>query len=302
MMKLTRKIYAGIALVLLLSDAVRSQNALVLQSDFGNADGAVAAMKGVAFSVSPELHIFDLTHDIPTFDIWQAAYRLRQTAEYWPSGTVFVSVVDPGVGTARKSVVLKTESGHCFVTPDNGTLTLVAEQFGVAGLREIDEALNRREGSQQSHTFHGRDVYAFTGARLAAGVITFEQVGPGLNRPPVMIAHERAELRDGKIKGGIPILDVRYGNVWTNIPRSLFEKFGVETGDSLEVAVSDGEGIVYAGAIQFVRTFDDVPQGQPLLYINSLDNVALAINLGNFAEKHGVEAGPEWRIVLRPTH
>jgi len=302
MMRLTRNVCAGVALILLLSSAGWSQNALVLQSDFGAADGAVAAMKGVAFSVSPNLQIFDLTHDIPAFDIWQAAYRLRQTAEYWPPGAVFVSVVDPGVGTARKSVVLKTESGHFFVTPDNGTLTLVAEEFGVHGLREINEKVNRRKGSQQSHTFHGRDVYAFTGARLAAGVITFEQVGPELNRPPVMIAHERAELRDGKIRGGIPILDVRYGNVWTNIPRLLFEKLGVTIGEVVRVTVSNGERIVYSDSLEFVRTFDDVPQGEPLLYVNSLDNIALAINLGNFADKYGIKAGPEWRIVLRQTY
>jgi len=160
-------------------------NIVVFQTDYGLKDGAVAAMKGVAMGVSPDLKIFDLTHEIPAFNIWEAAYRLEQTVEYWPAGTVFVSVVDPGVGTSRKSVVLKTNSGHFIVTPDNGTLTLVAQSLGIAGLREIDEALNRRKGSEKSYTFHGRDVYAYTAARLAAGIITFEQVGPvGDDRGP----------------------------------------------------------------------------------------------------------------------
>ena len=150
---------------LVLSASLAESSALVFQSDFGEKDGAVASMRGVAYGVSPELKIFDLTHEIPTFDIWAAAYRLNQVASYWPEGTVFVSVVDPGVGTDRRSVVLKTKSGHYFVTPDNGTLTLVADELGIAGVREIDEAVNRLKNSEKSYTFHGRDVYAYTGAK-----------------------------------------------------------------------------------------------------------------------------------------
>ena len=153
-------------------------NVLVFQSDFGQKDGAVSAMKGVAVGVSTDLKIFDLTHEIPTFNIWEAAYRLSQTAQYYPTGTVFVSVCDPGVGTSRHSVVLLTKSGHYFVTPDNGTLTLIAEQLGIQEIREIDEVKNRRQNSEESYTFHGRDVYAYTGARLASKSITFEEVGP----------------------------------------------------------------------------------------------------------------------------
>src|SRR5215471_1049153 len=121
----------------------RAQNKiLVFQSDFGLKDGAVSAMKGVAMSVSTDLKLFDLTHEIPAYNIWEAAYRLQQTAQYWPVGTVFVSVVDPGVGSERKSVVLKTKSGYFFVTPDNGTLTLVAQSMGIDTVREIDETRN----------------------------------------------------------------------------------------------------------------------------------------------------------------
>src|ERR1700685_2732148 len=140
-----------------------AQNKIVVfQSDFGLKDGAVSEMKGVAMGVSPELKLFDLTHEIPAYNIWDAAYRLQQTVPYWPAGTVFVSVVDPGVGTARKSVVLKTTTGQFIVTPDNGTLTLVAETLGIGEIREIDEQVNRRPESRNSYTFHGRDVYSFT--------------------------------------------------------------------------------------------------------------------------------------------
>src|ERR1700727_3101634 len=132
-----------------------AQNKIVVfQSDFGLKDGAVSEMKGVAMGVSPELKLFDLTHEIPAYNIWEAAYRLQQTVPYWPVGTVFVSVVDPGVGTERKSVVLKTKTGQFIVTPDTRTLTLLAESLGIDQIREIDEAVNRRQDSKKSYTFH----------------------------------------------------------------------------------------------------------------------------------------------------
>src|SRR6267142_5480736 len=160
-----------IVILLLSAQLILAQNKIVVfQSDFGLKDGAVSAMKGVANGVSTDLKLYDLTHEIPAYNIWEAAYRLEQTVPYWPTGTVFVSVVDPGVGTSRKSVVLRTKTGQYIVTPDNGTLTLIAESLGIAEVREIDEAVNRRQDSKNSYTFHGRDVYAYTGARLAAGV------------------------------------------------------------------------------------------------------------------------------------
>ena len=157
------------------SQASYAQNGIVVfQSDFGLKDGAVSAMKGVAMGVSPALKLFDLTHDIPAYNIWEAAYRLHQTVPYYPKGTVFVSVCDPGVGTERHSVVLLTKTGHYIVTPDNGTLTLVAEHLGIGQVRQIDEAINRLLNSNQSYTFHGRDVSAYTAARLASHTIRFE--------------------------------------------------------------------------------------------------------------------------------
>src|SRR5690349_19542296 len=185
---------------------VSGQNKIVVfQTDFGLKDGAVSAMKGVAMSVSQDLKLYDLTHEIPAYNIWEGAYRLMQTVPYWPEGTVFVSVVDPGVGTSRKSVVAKTKTGQYIVTPDNGTLTLIAETLGIAELREIDEAVNRRKNSEKSYTFHGRDVYAYTGARLASGVISYAQVGKVLPAEPVMISYQKATLVGNVIKGNIPV-------------------------------------------------------------------------------------------------
>lgn len=285
-----------------LSGNVAAQNALVFQSDFGVKDGAVATMKGVAYSVSNNLKIFDLTHEIPPFNVWEAAYRLDQTARYWPAGTVFVSVVDPGVGSERKSVVLKTKSGHYFVSPDNGTLTFVAESQGIVTVREIDEAVNRRKNSDESYTFHGRDVYAYTGARLAAGVISFEEVGPRLPNRVVSIPYQKASFVDGMVVGNITILDVNYGNIWTNINKRIFSKLNTKKGDRIWIKISQDEKVVFEDNIPFVNTFSDVPIGASLIYFNSLNKIALAINQGNFTNKFEIGSGPKWHIQLGNKH
>jgi S-adenosylmethionine hydrolase len=272
---------------------------VVFQTDFGLKDGAVSAMKGVATGVDADLKLYDLTHEIPAYNIWEAAYRLQQTAPYWPAGTVFVSVVDPGVGTRRKSVVLKTKSGHYFVTPDNGTLTLIAQSLGIESVREINEELNRRKNSRASYTFHGRDVYAYTGARLAAGVISIEQVGRELPAEVVAIPYQKAVYQGDSIMGNIPILDIQYGNIWTNINDSIFKVLHVEPKEKVEVKINRNGIPVFNQDIEFVHTFGEVPRGNTLAYMNSLMNFSLAINMGSMADSFHINSGPEWNIVVR---
>ncbi|GAA9699720.1 S-adenosyl-l-methionine hydroxide adenosyltransferase family protein [Helicobacter pylori] len=279
--------------------SVCADNALILQTDFSLKDGAVSAMKGVAFSVDSNLKIFDLTHEIPPYNIWEGAYRLYQTASYWPQGSVFVSVVDPGVGTKRKSVVLKTKNGQYFVSPDNGTLTLVAQTLGIDSVREIDEKANRLKGSEKSYTFHGRDVYAYTGARLASGAITFEQVGPELSAKVVEIPYQKAKATKGEVKGNIPILDIQYGNVWSNISNRLLNQAGIKRNDILCVTISKGSKKKYEGKMPYVASFGDVLKGQPLVYLNSLLNVSVALNMDNFAQKHQIKSGADWNIDIK---
>jgi S-adenosylmethionine hydrolase len=273
-------------------------NILVFQSDFGLKDGAVSAMKGVAMGVSSQLKIFDLTHEIPSYNIWEAAYRLQQTAQYWPAGTVFVSVVDPGVGSERKSVVLKTRSGHYFVTPDNGTLTLIAQSLGIDSLREIDEVKNRLKNSNASYTFHGRDVYAYTGARLASGAILFSEVGQVLPSKVVSIDFQQPAFENGVVKGNIPILDIQYGNVWTNIDKETFNKLNPQYGDKLSIQIFHNDKQVYKGVMTYERTFSAVPAGKPLCYLNSLLNVSFALNQGSFSQANKVFSGPEWHVTI----
>ncbi|TPH33105.1 SAM hydrolase/SAM-dependent halogenase family protein, partial [Helicobacter pylori] len=236
---------------------------------------------------------------IPPYNIWEGAYRLYQTASYWPKGSVFVSVVDPGVGTKRKSVVLKTKNGQYFVSPDNGTLTLVAQTLGIDSVREIDEKANRLKGSEKSYTFHGRDVYAYTGARLASGAITFEQVGPELPPKVVEIPYQKAKATKGEVKGNIPILDIQYGNVWSNISDKLLSQAGIKRNDIMCVTIFKGSKKQYEGKMPYVASFGGVLEGQPLVYLNSLLNVSVALNRDNFAQKYQIESGADWNIDIK---
>lgn len=292
-------LYISLFVLLFRFPSSAQQRALVLQTDFGLKDGAVAAMKGVAFGVSHDLDIFDLTHEIPAYNIWEAAYRLQQTAPYWPAGTVFVSVIDPGVGSSRKSVVLQTRSGHYFVSPDNGTLTLVAELLGIQAVREIDERRNRLPGSSASYTFHGRDVYAYTGARLAAGAIPFDSVGPRLPDSVIRIPYQRPELKNKVIYGNIPILDVQYGNVWTNIDAATLAGLHLNYGDEIRIRIRHRQTLVFEGLMPYVTTFAAVKEGKPLAYQNSLMNLSFALNEGSFAAEHKIGSGPEWTVEVQ---
>jgi S-adenosylmethionine hydrolase len=299
------KVFVFALTMQLSSPAFASGNGIVVfQSDFGLSDQAVSAMHGVALGVDKNLKVEDLTHDIPAYNIWEGAYRLDAVADFWPANTVFVSVVDPGVGSERKSVVLKTKTNHYFVTPDNGTLTLVAKRLGISEVREIDEKLNRLKGSEASHTFHGRDVYAYTGARLAASAISFEQVGTLLPAEVLSIPFEAARIEGKSLVGGIPILDPAYGNVWTNIPMALLlelyhvKDYAALYGKPFQVTITQSGKPVLSKTISFERSFAGVKQGQPLLYVNSLENLALALNQANFSTAYKVKAGGEWRIEI----
>lgn len=291
------RILGSCFLVFILNFQIAAQNKIVVfQSDFGLKDGAVSAMKGVAMGVSTDLKLYDLTEEIPAYNIWEAAYRLEQTVPYWPVGTVFVSVVDPGVGTTRKSVVLKTRTGQFIVTPDNGTLTLIASSQGIAEIREINEVLNRRKNSQESYTFHGRDVYAYTAARLASGVISFEQVGTKLPNEVVLIPFQEALKTGNTVKGTIAILDVQYGNVWTNVSGALFNELGLKYGDVLHAEIYHNQEKIFSGDMPYCQTFGAVAVGRPLAYLNSLLQLSFALNQGDFAKTYSIASGNEWRV------
>jgi len=274
--------------------ASTNKHALVIQADF-----AGLVMTGVAYSVSKELDIYNLRPLIPLYDIRSASASLAYNAQTWPAGTVFVSVIDPGVGTARKSVVLKTKNGLFFVSPDNGSLSGPATSYGVEAVREIDESVNRRPGSEWSHTFHGRDVYSYTGARLASGVISYEQVGPLMEPEVIMLDTLAGRLENGILYGFISGGTGRLGNISFSIDRHLFEQVNPVYGEIYDVVIRNDAEIKWKGSIPYAISFGDVPVGENLLFVNSSGDLSIAINQGNFAKAFGIEYGNDWHIEIK---
>ncbi|MBL4679747.1 MAG: SAM-dependent chlorinase/fluorinase [Pseudomonadales bacterium] len=270
------------------------KGALIIQADFSG-----LVMTGVAYSVDKNLSIFNLRPLIPLYDIKAASQSLAYNAQTWPAGTVFVSVVDPGVGTDRKSVVLKTKNGLYFVSPDNGSLSDPVKEYGIDALREIDEKVNRISGSERYHTFHGRDVYSYVGARLAAGVISFEEVGPLMAPEVVHLDVLSSGLVDGVLRGFVSGGTGRLGNITFSIDQHLFDEGKPVYGEQYDVVIRQSAEIAFEQTVPYSRSFADVPLGEVLLFIDSSGNLSLAVNQGNFAKKFSVSSGKEWMVELR---
>ncbi len=272
---------------------------LVFQSDFTYREGAVCAMYGVVKSVDRDLEIITATHEIPNYDIWSASYRLYQYMKFWPLGTIFVSVVDPGVGTNRRACVAETRDGYYIVTPDNGTLNHIAKRPGIARVREIDEQINRLKGkgTEEVSVFHGRDLFAYCAARLAAGVITFDQVGPEYPEDEIITYSIPAPgIREDKVIGIFEIGDPNFGNLWTNVPLSLFHEAGFRYGDRLQVTIRHGGQVRFSDKILFQPSFGYVEMGQIVIYTNELMNIAMAESQGNLWKNLSLGYGPEWSV------
>lgn len=272
---------------------------LVFQSDFGLGDGAVSAMHGVSFMVNPDLTIDDLTHEIEPYNIFEASYRILQTIKYWPKGTVFVSVVDPGVGSARKSIVVKTKSGHYLVTPDNGTISHIAKYIGLESAKIIDEVKDRLPFSENSHTFHGRDVYAYNGAKLASNPLYYDSLMETDLDSLVYNEIKDAKINGDVIEGTIDILDVRFGSLWTNISLDLLKKMNISQGDTIKVTIFNKTIKKYENQMTFGHSFADVGLGETIAYINSLINLGIAINQASFSDTYQIATGNDWTIFIR---
>lgn len=265
---------------------------VVFFSDFGLDSGFVASMHGVCKQVDPALDLYDGSHQLRAFDIRHASSTLNYTVPYWPSGTVFVCVVDPGVGTDRKACVARLTNGTYIVTPDNGTLTLLKSFIGIDEVRQIDESVNRFAALEEVNVFHGRDVFAYCGARLAAGIITFEEVGPRYD-PAQIVLHTTypAEVSSGKAVGVIEEFDP-FGTAETNIRNADFQGTGFEFGDVLRVRISrDGE-LLYDDTVTYDATFGCVPRGEAVIFNDLAFHVAIGINQGSLADTYGLDDGP----------
>ena len=275
---------------------------LVFQTDFTYKEGAVCAMYGVVKSVDRELEIMDGTHEIPKFDIWSASYRLYQSMHFWPKGTIFVSVVDPGVGTHRRPCVALTADGYTVVTPDNGSLTHLKHRMGITAVREIDEKVNRLrgKGTEGTSVFHGRDLFGYCAAKLASGIIDFEGVGPEYPVEEIVcMPILEPEVKPGEVRGIIEINDPNFGNLWTNIPLELFKQAGFAFGDHPEVIIRHAGEVVFSEKVLFNQSFGFAKMGEPIIYNNELMRIGLAVNQGSFSEQYHIGYGSAWEIEFK---
>ncbi len=272
---------------------------LVFQTDFTYKEGAICAMYGVVKSVDRELEIIDGTHEIPQYDIWSASYRLYQSLHFWPQGTIFVSVVDPGVGTPRKACVARTKDGYYVVSPDNGSLTHLKHWVGIQEVREIDPSINRLGGKNTEgvSVFHGRDLFGYCAARLASGVITYKQVGPEypVDQIVTLPIFEPA-FENGRVRGIFEINDPNFGNVWTNIPLDLFTNAGFTYGDHLRLTIRHEGQLVFDEKVLFHQSFGFAQKGEVIIYNNELMRVALAVNQGSFSQRFKIGFGSDWQV------
>src|SRR6476646_5092261 len=256
---------------------------IVFMTDFGVLDDSVAICKGVMYSIDPDVRIVDLTHQVTPFSILDGARFLFGATPYYPPGTVFVVVIDPGVGSTRKAVIVKSKRGQYFVLPDNGLMTLVQDRDGLEAAREITNR-DWMIGAALSSTFHGRDIFSPVGAHLAHGE-DWNRVGPELAVNQLIrldLAPSRLEERG--LGGAVIAADGPFGNLVTNISGEDFLKLDYGRGQNVHLTIGKTEM-----NIPFVRTFSDVPLKKPLLYIDSRGHVGLAVNQGSFVSAYDVK-------------
>ncbi len=273
---------------------------MVMQTDFGFGGGC--AMRGTCLKVDPELEVFDGNHQIPKFNVASAARNLMMMVPYWPSGTVFVSVVDPGVGTSRRASVAKLKNGSYVVSPDNGSLSRLLTLPGIEAIRVIDKTRIRLKGTEKTSIFHGRDLFAYCGARLASGIIDFEGVGE--EYPVSEIVRLKADSyhqEDGLVSGYFFDWMQSFGNMETNIPIEAGEKAGFKTGDTVIVTVTDSlTGKVHFDApVGFYPSFGWVPEGAPVVYNSSDGVLGVGLNKEDFARTYEVGIGENWLVTIR---
>src|SRR5579863_8941686 len=267
------------------ADASKYPPTIVFMTDFGVVDDSVALCRGVMYSVMPDVRIVDLTHEVTPFSILDGARFLYGATPYYPAGTVFVVVVDPGVGSTRKAIVAKSKRGQYFVLPDNGVITLVEQRDGIEGVHEITNP-DWMIGTKMSSTFHGRDIFSPVGAHVARGE-DWTKVGPEMPVASlVRLELKAARIDDRGVMAEVIATDGPFGNLVTNLDAEDFLKLGYQRGQEVPVKLGSKNEEM---KIKFVRTFSDVPLGQPLLYIDSRGRLGLAVNQGSFATTFGMK-------------
>ena len=262
------------------AQASSARPAIVFMTDFGTANDAVAICRGVIYGIAPDVRITDITHQVTPFSIEEASRFLYGVTPYYPEGTVFLVVVDPGVGTSRKAIAVKSRKGQYFILPDNGVITPVLDRDGLESAREITNQ-HWMIQAPLSSTFHGRDIFSPAAAHLAEGW-EFDLMGPPVQQL-VRLTPKTSVISAKGIEGEVIGLDDPYGSLITDIPGEDFKQLGYNLGDKVFMQINKK-----AVALPFAKTFMDVPVGEGLLYIDSRGRVGIAVNQGSYARKFNV--------------
>jgi len=242
---------------------------ITLTTDFGEKDFYRGQMKGVILKLNPEVRIVDISHKIGVYDVFQGAFIISQAWKYFPEGTIHVGVVDPGVGSRRKGIIIKT-SCDFFIGPDNGLFSLALKDQKVEKIIEIDEKkVEKIFNDKISKTFHGRDIFAPAGAWISKGKKP-HMFGKKLKQPVRINLPEPTFQNNDVIIGEVIYID-RFGNITTNIPASLLKG---------KVELIIGNKRIKGPFL----SYDSVPIGTPLLIVNSFGYIEIAINGGNAAK------------------
>ena len=255
--------------------------AIVFMTDFGSANDAVAICKAVMLGISPEARIMDITHQVTPFHIEEGSRFLYGVTPYYPAGTVFLVVVDPGVGTSRKAVIVKSKKGQYFVLPDNGLISAVVDRDGLEGAHEIANQ-NWMIESAVSSTFHGRDIFSPAAAHLVEGW-DYTIAGPTVTEL-VRLSSKTATIDNSGATGEVLGLDDPFGSLITNVTKEDLMSLGYVLDDKVTVQINKKPV-----TLPYVKTFMNVPVGEALLYIDSRSRVAIALNQGNYSRKSGIE-------------
>ncbi len=259
---------------------------IAIVTDFGYRDHYVGAMKGVIASIAPGAAVIDITHGIPAQSIVAGAIALRESWRYFPPRTVFLAVVDPGVGTARAPIAIETRSGARLVGPDNGLLWLAANQAGVKRIVKLTSPRHRL--TDVSATFHGRDIFAPAAAYLWRGT-RISALGPAV-RSIKQLDLPRPVATARELRGEVIYVD-GFGNLVSNIDRGTAEEFGSRfRHKSLSVRIEDG------AAMQLLGAYGDAPKGAPLATFGSFGLLEVAVREGNAAAHFA--AGPGSSVSL----
>jgi S-adenosylmethionine hydrolase len=262
------------------AQAASARPSIVFMTDFGTANDAVAICRAVIYEIAPDVRITDITHQVTPYSIEEASRFLYGVTPYYPAGTVFLVVVDPGVGTSRKAIAVKSKKGQYFVLPDNGVITPVLDRDGLEIAREITNQ-HWMIQAPLSSTFHGRDIFSPAAAHLASGW-EFDLVGSPVQQL-VRLSPKNSVMSAKGIDGDVIGLDDPFGSLVTNIPGEDFKQLGYNPGDKVFVQIS--KKIV---AMPYAKTFMDVPVGESLLYIDSRGRVGIAVNQDNYSRKFNI--------------